>query len=119
MKLTEQSRETIRRIDETRRTTPTPDVVAAAVRSSAGLVILKYDGERTGKRYTGHIREDDGPLGDAVQFRFPNDPGAGDLLDADDHVFAVECPAWDGGNSCWSGDDAKYWAILSPWAAMG
>lgn len=83
------------------------------------LAVIKYDGERDGKRYTGHTRQDDGSLGDAVQFLFPNDSGDDDLLDADDHVLAIECPEWDANNACWSGDDDKYWAILSPWAAMG
>jgi len=80
-------------------------------------VIIKYDGSRSGTRYTGHIKEDDGDAGDLVEFCFANDPGEETLLDADDYVCAIPCPTWDEGNARWSGNYDRYWAVLSPWMA--
>lgn len=86
--------------------------------SSGSLTVLKFDGTRSGKRYTGHVWNDDGTQGASVQFRFVNDPGTAALLGANEYVMAMPCPAWDAGNAAWSGSDAKYWAVLSPWAAF-
>ena len=72
-----------------------------------------FDGSRSGMWYSGHIRNEDGSLGDAVQFTFLNDPGVADLLDADDVVEIKRCPDW------LSSDRNAYVATLSPWAAMG
>ncbi len=81
-----------------------------------------FDGNRTNTRYTGHIKNDGGSLGDAVQFMFLNDPGVADLLDPNDVVEIKPCPTWKESDSDW-GDEAtygkKYLATLSPWAAMG
>jgi len=90
---------------------------SAASGGASDLVVIKFDGSRSGKRYTGHIVEDDGSQGDAVQFRFLNDPGSDDILDPNDYVFAVPIAAWDEDNACWSGDSDKYWT-RSPWAAF-
>ena len=83
--------------------------------------VIRYDGTRSTKRYTGHIWTDAGAQGAAVQFRFPNDPGVAALLDANNYVFAWPAPTWDT-DASWGAVGtygAKYWAILSPWAAMG
>ncbi len=72
-----------------------------------------FDGDRSGVWYDGHIKNDDGSLGDAVQFTFLNDPAVADLLDPNDVVEIKRCPTW------LSSDRNAYIATLSPWAAMG
>lgn len=95
--------------------------VGGAPAAADRRVVISFDGTRDGKQYTGHIRNDDGTLGEAVQFRFANDPGVATLLDVNvDHVFAWPAPTWDT-DASWGPVGtfgAKYWAILSPWAAM-
>lgn len=104
------------------RHTPPPDMAqfggGKPAQAGTQVVVIKWDSTRTGKRYNGHLWLDGGTQGDAVQFRFVNDVGTANLLDANDYVLAIKCPTWDEGNACWSGTDAKYWAILSPWAAV-
>lgn len=78
--------------------------------------IAKFDGSRTGACYTGHIKEDGGGVGAACRWKFPNDPGVENLLDANDYVMVWPAPGWD--TTGWSGSGEKYWAQLTPWAAM-
>ncbi|NLE60888.1 MAG: hypothetical protein GX616_21295 [Planctomycetes bacterium] len=85
--------------------------------AGTGLAVLKYNGSRTGKRYSGNVVNDDGSLGDACQFLFPNDPGIDTLLATNNIVYAVPCPTWDTGNAAWFGTSPKYHAILQPWSA--
>lgn len=80
------------------------------------FTIIKYDGTRSDKRYTGHIWT--GEQGDLVEFRFLNDPGTDTLLNSSDYVMGIPCPDWDEDNEIWSGDYDKYLAILSPWSAL-
>ena len=119
MSVIRESRERLRRLEEARRVPPIAD--AAALPVTAPLrVTIKWDTpySRTGKRYNGHIWTKAGAQGDAVQFRFLNDPGTDDLLEANDYVRAEPIDEWDDDNACWSGDDAKYWATLSPYGMV-
>jgi hypothetical protein len=67
------------------------------------VTIAKFDGTRTGKRYTGHIVKSDGTNGDSVQWMFLDDPGDVDLIEANTRVIVHKAPKW-------IGDDAAFGA---------
>lgn len=87
------------------------------------FVRIKRDSTaRSGKRYTGNILSDGGAVGQAVQFIVMNDPGTDDLLLADEHVLAINCPSQYVGLPDWlttSPARPKYMAVsICPWGAL-
>jgi hypothetical protein len=67
-------------------------VVQWPVGGGSPIVIAKFDGTRTSKRYTGHLWS--GSQGAAVQWIFLNDPGVGALLSANEYVEVFAAPTW-------------------------
>jgi len=84
------------------------------VRKADSPVIGVHDGGRTNKTYFGHIRKDDGSLGAAIRWKFPNDPGVDNLMGGG-HVILIRAPSWD--ISDWAPGGDRYWASLTPWSA--
>ena len=66
------------------------------MKGDADIKVAKYTGKRMGKRYTGRLVNDDGSLGDNIQWIFDwgNDPGTANIIGANEFVEVVKCPAW-------------------------
>jgi hypothetical protein len=60
--------------------------------ASTPTLFAKFDGSRTGKRYTGHIWT--GSQGAAIQWLFVNDTGIDDIIDANELVEVFAVPGW-------------------------
>lgn len=64
------------------------------MKGDADTKVAKFDGERTGKRYTGHIVKGDGTNEDFIQWLFLDDPGEEDIIEANTHVIVYKAPTW-------------------------
>jgi hypothetical protein len=123
-------RDTWRRIESATRTTErqirtshrrvTPPIRAGGSKT----LVAKFDGEQSGKRYTGHLWNDDGTQGAAIQWLFDwgNDPGTDTLVTVDvDFVEVEKCPTWLASNAAYGAVATygeKYVAKTPIWGAI-
>jgi len=94
-----------------------------AQQSSLTLAVAKFDGTRTGKRYTGHLWTDAGSQGTAIQWIFDcgNDPGTSSVIGANEYVQVVTCPTWLKTNAAFGSVATygeKYIAIAPIWGVL-
>ena len=73
-----------------------PKYMAVLFSQPSKTLLAKFTGTRTGQRYTGRLVNDDGSLGDNIQWIFDwgNDPGTANIIGVNEFVEVVKCPAW-------------------------
>lgn len=96
---------------------------ALSLPNSQPTKVAKFDGTRTGKRYTGHIWADDGTQGDAIQWLFDwgNDVGTSSVIGANEYVQVVKCPTWLETNAAYgtvATYGEKYVAVAPIWGVL-
>lgn len=81
------------------RTPPRPPEVSTGTAPpgrSEPVRVAVFTGARTGRRYTGRIKNRDGSLGADIQWVFAlgEDPGVETIIEANDLVEVIKAPAW-------------------------